>query len=167
MTSGNAISVRRLEKADPALLDQVERQFVVMYEFMNDHGLLLKLAPEGEKRWRRSIERALGRFSALAVATEGDTVAGFAHGAIAMVPDYLGGGVVAQVNHVYVDERYRGLKLTTRMIDVLSEWFVEKNAQSIELQVLSDNAHAIEVWEHLGFRRELHQLRWFLEDPPA
>lgn len=161
------VTIRRLDRADAAILDQVERQFVSMYEFMNAHGLLLKLAPEGEKRWRRSIERALGRFSALAVAIDRDTVAGFAHGAIAMVPDYLGGGVVAQVNHVFVDERYRGQKLTTRMIDVLTEWFLEKNAQSIELQVLHDNEHAVQVWEHLGFRRELHQLRWFLGEPSA
>ena len=161
------VVVRRLDRPDAAVLDQVERQFVAMYEYMNAHGLLLRLAPQGEKRWRRSIERALGRFSVLAVASSGDTVAGFAHGAIAMVPDYLGGGVVAQVNHVFVEERFRGLKLTTRLIDVLTEWFLEKNAQSIELQVLHDNEHAIEVWEHLGFRRELHQLRWFLGEQPA
>ena len=161
------VTVRRLERADAAILDQVERQFVMMYEYMNAHGLLMRLAPEGEKRWRRSVERALGRFSTLAVAMSGDTVAGFAHGAIAMVPDYLGGGVVAQVNHVFVDEGFRGLKLTTRMIDVLTEWFVEKHAASIELQVLHGNEHAIEVWEHLGFRRELHQLRWFLREQPA
>ena len=160
------LTVRRLEQPEAALLDQVERQFVSLYQFMNAHGWLLPLAPGGEKRWRRSVERALGRFSALAIALDGDIVAGFAHGAMALVPDYLGGGAVGQINHVFVEERYRDQDVTAPMIGVLTEWFREKNAASVEGRVIYGDKHALDVWEQHGYTRELHQLRWFLEDPP-
>ena len=158
-------TVEELTAPDPAVFDQIEPLFLDMYDHMTKHGLLLRLAPGGEKLWRAWVEKTLGRFTTLAIARAPDgRVIGFALAAIALVPDYLGGGRVGRCHEAYVSPEARGQKVNARMMQVLKRWFLEKGATSVEAQVLVGNADAIAVWERIGFRTELFQLRRFINE---
>jgi len=126
---------------------------------MGAHGLLIPLADNGASIWRESVTRTLGRLSVLGIATRGDSVVGFAHGAVALLPAYLGGARIGQVNHVFVSPALRSGGIGRRLLDVLETWFHARGVSSLELQVLSRNEGAVRFWEREGFERELLQMR--------
>jgi GNAT superfamily N-acetyltransferase len=148
-----------LLSANSPALNEVERLLSDMYAYMGSSGLLLQLAPNGVQKLRRSIESSLGRTGVLAVARNGQSVVGFMHGMLRLTPDYLGGAMVGLINHTYVQEQFRGLRLGARLFVAVEAWLLGKGAVSLELQVLTGNDLAIEFWEARGFRRELLQMR--------
>lgn len=157
-------TVEELTAPEPALFDQIEPMFLDMYDHMTRNGLLLRLAPGGEKLWRAWVESTLGRLTTLAIARAPDgRVVGFALAAIALMPDYLGGGRVGRCHEAYVAPEARGQRVNSRMMQVLRSWFLAKGASSVEAQVLVGNASAIAVWERIGFRIERFQLRRFID----
>jgi GNAT superfamily N-acetyltransferase len=147
-----------LPAKDPAL-DDVERLLGEMYEYMQQHGLMLPLAQNGAQKLRRSMESSLGRTGVLFVARNASGTAGFIHGMLRLTPDYLGGEVVGLLNHTYVREPFRKHGLGARLVSALNDWFVSKNVSSIELQVITGNTDAIEFWRSRGFAPELLQMR--------
>jgi GNAT superfamily N-acetyltransferase len=152
------VRIEHLVAKDPAL-DQIETLLGEMYEYMEQHGLLLPLAPGGTRKLRRAIESSLGRSGTLLVARDADGIVGFTHGLLRLTPDYLGGGVVGLVNHTYVRAAFRGSGVGAKLIAALDEWFVSKNVSSIELVVLTGNTDAIRFWQARGFLPELLQMR--------
>lgn len=154
--------MERLTVPEPAVLDQIEPMLLDLYDHMNRHGLLQQLAPGGEKLWRAWVEKSLGRFTTLAIARAPDgRVVGFSLAAIALVPDYLGGGRVGKCHETYVSPDARGKHVVMRLFLALRSWFLEKGATSAEAQVLVGNAVSIAFLERMGFRHELFQLRRF------
>jgi GNAT superfamily N-acetyltransferase len=153
------VDVFRLDSPDEGILAQVQELFTSMYEYMESHGLQVPLAAGGAATWREGVARSLGRLSTLAVAREGHAVVGFAHGAISLLPPYLGGLAVGKVHHVFVDEAHRAGGTGQRLVFELDRWFAERGASSVELQVLCENESAIRFWKGRGFRSELLQMR--------
>jgi GNAT superfamily N-acetyltransferase len=143
-------------------LEELDGLILQMYEYMERHGLLLPLAHEGAAKLRRGIESSLGRSGRLILARSGQEIVGFAHGVLRLIPDYLGGGVVGYVGHTFVADACRGTGVGSQMFAVLQEWFLERGAGSVELQVLAGNGAGIRFWERNGFTRELLQMRRFL-----
>ena len=158
-------TIERLATPEPDVLDQIEPMLLDLYDHMNKHGLLLRLAPGGEKLWRAWVEKSLGRFTALAIARAPDgRVVGFSLAAMALVPDYLGGGRVGRCHETFVSPEARGQHVVMRLFMSLRDWFVEKGATSAEAQVLVGNAVSIAFLERMGFKHELFQLRRFLSE---
>lgn len=160
-------TVERLATPEPAVLDQIEPMLLALYDHMNRHGLLLRLAPGGEKLWREWVERSLGRFTTLAIARAPDgRVVAFSFAAISLVPDYLGGSRVGRCHETFVSPEARGQHVVMRLFMVLRDWFVEKGATSAEAQVLVGNSVSIAFLERMGFKHELFQLRQFIATRP-
>lgn len=142
---------------DPAL-DQVRPLLAGMYREMRRQGLMLPLADDGADKWIDGIQSSLGRFGILAVVYSGNRLAGFAHGALKYLPDYLGGYRTGVITHVYVHEDLRGQKVGRRLVSLLEQWFGEKKVHSVELQVIAGN-DARAFWEKAGYTLELLQYR--------
>lgn len=146
------------DPADP-LIESVKEQFIEMYEHMGSLGLILPLAADGADKWMNGVLMALNKFGCLAVATSDGNLAGFAHGALRFTPDYLGAHKVGVITHIFVTPEARKQKIAAHLLTKLENWFLEKQAHSIELQVLSGNAEAIKFWEASGYLDELRQYR--------
>jgi GNAT superfamily N-acetyltransferase len=126
---------------------------------MRTTGMLLPFAVDGEKLWRASMEKTMGRFARLIVAIEEEKAVGFAHGTVRFAPDFLSGVKVGFIHHVYVVSTVRSKGIGARMIQELEEWFREQDVHSYELQVLCENIPGIAFWEKLGYKKELLQMR--------
>ena len=132
-----------------------------MYRFMEQHGLMVPLAPGGKDKWLKSARQSMGRFSCLVMAKSNDHYTGFAYGAIRFLPDYLGSGKVGVVTHIYVRESERQSGIGKMMLDKLEQWFLEKGVSSVKLQVVSGNREARHFWKQSAYRNELTQYRKF------
>lgn len=151
-----------LESPDDPAWAQVETLLAKMYVVMQSRGLMLPLADNGPALWSASARNTAGRFSRTVLATLDEKPVGFAHGAIKFLPDYLGGGAVGTVTHIYVESQGRRTGTGKEMARVLEDWFREKKARSVELQVISENDEGITFWENLGYVPELLQFRKLL-----
>ncbi|MCK5338561.1 MAG: GNAT family N-acetyltransferase, partial [Bacteroidales bacterium] len=71
----------------------------------------------------------------------------------------LGNKKVGVIKHVYVKDDQRNAGVGKALVQSLEKWFEGREVHSVELQVLFDNAQAVEFWDKLGYRRELLQYR--------
>jgi len=154
--------IRLIEVAGgDAALDEVERLFRRMYDFLERSGSSYALAPEGPALWRRSIERGLGRFSELWMARDGERAIGFAHGAVRLSHphDFFQPQRVGFVTHIYVEPEYRSAAVGERLMQKLEEWFKEKGAEAVELNVLVRNEGAQRFYKRLGYEVDFVAMR--------
>ena len=152
-------SIRTLNAGDDHELFLVERLFQSMYDYMEEHGLIIGLADDGASKWLKGAKKGLGRFGVIYIASTGDDIKGFAHGSIRLTPDYLGNKKVGVITHIFVEDEYRGKGIGEKLIRGLEKWFVENEVHSMELQVLSANQKGIVFWKKLGYHSELLQCR--------
>lgn len=146
------------DRQDPAI-DMVSDLFLEMYDYMNQHGLMIDLADEGQLKWIHSVTKSLGRFGVLLLCYSGDEVTGFAHGSISLTPDYLGNRKVGVITHIHIRDAYRGQGAGEALVKSLEQWFAVNDVHSVELKVLAENHPAIGFWKKLGYYAELHQYR--------
>lgn len=152
------IKYQELKAADP-LLEQTETLFKRLYEYMAGKGLFLPLVPGGEKMWLHSLLPTLSKFGVVWLALDGDEVIGFAQGTVKLLPNYLGGGRVGMISHVYVDPEVRSYGIGSKLVERVENWFIMKKVDSIELQVLYRNECGRSFWEKLGYDYEVYQMR--------
>ena len=138
---------------------QVESLFRNMYSYMLELGLMLSLESNGAAKWLTSARNTAGKFGRVVIAKDSEKVIAFAHGMIKFLPDYLGGRPVGIITHIFVDKVYRDKKVGAELVNMLEQWFHLKRVHSVELQVISGNAEAMEFWKNLGFSEELRQFR--------
>lgn len=146
-----------IEKESP-LLDQVERLFVEFYDYMNTVGLRKYLGRQGEKVWRSSVEKTLGRFGVLVGALCEDKIIGFAHGIIRFEPDFLGGAKTGYITHVFANPDFRNMDLGGKMVRELERWFKDNGIHEYVLQVLCGNVKAVAFWEKMGYKKDFFQM---------
>ena len=143
---------------DPALAE-LPALFRAMYSGMEAQGLRTPLAPDGEQLWIEQAVAGAERFGRLVVAIINDVVIGFAHGAIKLAPEHLGGQRVGHITHLYVDPTNRRSGAGHALAHALNDWFASKDVVSVELQVVVGNAEGEHFWRSLGFVVEFHQMR--------
>jgi len=140
-------------------LDQVEGLFLKLYEGYNVQGLILKLAEDGQKKWKQSIQRSIGKLSQVYVALKGDEVIGFVSGSVKLTPDFLGERLVGYISGIYIKDDYRRMGIAEKLFKMIEEWFMTKKVHSVELQVVVKNEQGLQFWKKLSFEHELFQLR--------
>ena len=153
-----SIDVTFLDSGDPRF-EQLGPLFRKFYESMQEKGLMLPLVENGENLWLESLRKSLGRFYQLAAAIDGNTIVGFVFGYVRVTPPYLGSLKVGFWDGLYLEAEYRKGSAVLRMIHLLEGWFREQRVHSCELQVLVGNEHTWRLWEGLGYKRELYQMR--------
>ncbi|MBE0644919.1 MAG: GNAT family N-acetyltransferase [Bacteroidetes bacterium] len=153
-----SIAVAFLDRDDPRF-DQLAPLFRKYYESMGDKGLMLPLVENGEQLWLESLRKSLGRFYQLVAAIDGNTIVGFVFGYVRITQPYLGSLKVGFWDGLYLEAEYRKGSTVLRMIRLLEGWFKDQRVHSCELQVLVGNEHTWRLWEGLGYKSELYQMR--------
>ncbi|GEM_PF-809363 len=146
-------------KSDDPLLSEVERLFQQMYDDQRGQGLLLHPPPDASGRWLAGIRGALGRLGCLVGAMEGDRLVGFLHAGLHVIPEFLGGGLAGRISHVFLSPGSRRRGVGRRMVEAAVEWLRARGADTVEVQVLSQNLSGLAFWEALGWKVELYQMR--------
>ena len=141
-----------------SLIGPLESMFVSMYEHMSNHGLNVPLVPGGEKLWVQSVLPVLGRFGVVLLALSNGQAVGFAQGMIKILPNYLGGGKVGLISHIYVDPESRQGGIGSMLVSGLEMWFISKGIKRVELQVLGKNELGKLFWIKEGYHSELLQM---------
>jgi ribosomal protein S18 acetylase RimI-like enzyme len=142
-----------------SVLDEVERMFRQMHEFLKQKGSAYDLDQNGAHVWRCGIEKGLGRFSVLFVAFDGDQSIAFAHGAMRLPHDFFQPQRIGFVTHVYVEPSYRSARVGEKLMQKLEEWFRAKGAIAMELNVLTNNTGAQRFYERLGYGADFVGMR--------
>lgn len=153
-----AAVVHILDKADDPRCAGITELFEAMYREEAAYGSLAVLAPGGAALWLKGATAGLERFARLCVVEVDGRVVGFAHGAVRLLPDYIGGGAVGSVTHIYVDARARRLGAARILLNSLEEWFRARNVSRMELTVVSGNSAGRAFWTACGYEVALHQL---------
>lgn len=150
--------IRTLSSPDDPAWSALPALFRAMHAELAASGLVLPLVDGGEEIWAQGVRRGVERFGRTVVLEDRDRVHGFAHGALKMAPDHLGGVLLGQVTHVHVDPASRRHGWAGRMFVPLQEWFRSRQVTRIELQVVADNDAAMVFWRGQGFQADLVQM---------
>lgn len=155
----NSPTIRMVSLADDPVLEALRPLFESMHAEMAGQGMRLRLAPDGAALWVRSITGGLGRFGTLAVAERDGDLVGFAHAAIKLAPEHLGGGRTGHITHIHVIPEHRRSGIARQLAQALHHWLDGMQVESTELQVLHANQGGLAFWRSLGYAPELVQLR--------
>jgi len=68
------------------------------------------------------------------------------------------------IGFMYVEKEYRGQGISQRIIQYLSDWFVTKGIEEIQLDVYDQNPRAIKAYEKAGFEKYLVRMRINLKE---
>ena len=96
------IVINVIEQGNDPRVAPIAPLLEAMYAEMLHNGSMMPLARNGADLWFRSVANGLERFGRLSIAMIGEEVIGFAHGAIKLAPEHLGGARVGHVSHVFV-----------------------------------------------------------------
>lgn len=152
-------AVRTIMSADDTALATLPALFEMMYAEMAGQGMFLRLDESGAQRWLEGIKNGLERFTHLVVAEADGQVVGFAHAAVKLAPEHLGGSRIGHVAHLFVLPSHRRTGIARHLVASLHEWLSAKAVSSIELQVVHRNEVGLAFWRSLGYLPELVQLR--------
>jgi ribosomal protein S18 acetylase RimI-like enzyme/acyl carrier protein len=156
-----ATRVERLTATHP-LWPQLPALFRAMFTHFDSVGVQLPLVAGGENLWLKSIENLPDKVFFIAGAVHENALVGFITGQMKMLPAFLGGKWAGDVAYIYVTPEARRQGLATGLVHAAMQWFRERGAASVELQVLSQNAGAHAFWQRHGFVPELVQFRQHL-----
>jgi len=146
------IKLRSLSSSeDDNIYNRVAYLFSEMYKYMDTKGLVHKLADNGEFLWINTIKKSLGKLNMIVIATDEETIVGFAAGNIRLLPNYLGNKKVGYISHVFVIDSYKKQHIGKKLVTELENFFIEKSVNIIELEVLIDNNSARHFWEKMEF----------------
>ncbi len=148
--------------ADDATFGALTDLFREMYSYMNEHGLNLKLAPDGDKKWVNSMKKTLGKINFISVAFKDDKLIGFGVASIRLAPDYLNSLKIGAISHIYISPQLRSKGVGELILAELENWLKSKNVNSIELEVLFRNSIGINFWKKNLYTEELLKMRKLL-----
>ncbi len=117
--------------------------------------------------WVDSFRRTLGRFSVVYIAELEGSVAGFMLGRVKRVAPYLGGVFVGELSDMWVEPQARRLGVGEKLSLVTMQWLAKQGVHSIEIQILEGNEPIWRLYEKMGFKPELRQIRMLSADFPA
>ncbi len=155
----SSMTVRVVQRADDPALAQVPALFEAMHVEMAAQGMALRLVPDGGRVWLDGARGGLERFARIAVAETDGHLVGFAHAAIKLAPEHLGGERIGHITHLYVAAAQRRSGIARALAGSLHVWLHAKQVSSIELQVVHGNEAGLAFWRSLGYADELLQLR--------
>ena len=153
--------IERLSATHP-LWSSLPALFKEMFGHFATVGVQLPLVEGGEQLWLKSIESLPEKVFFIAGAIHDNELQGFITGQMKMLPGFLGGKWVGDVSYIYVRPTTRRQGFATGLAAAAMQWFRERGASSVELQVLSQNSGAQTFWQRQGFQPELIQFRQHL-----
>lgn len=157
----------KIRAADAKDLDRVRPLWELLYQHQREHGLVANLATDGFERWSRAIVPLMGRFGCLFVAEHGAEMIGFLAGRIKSPTPPFDPAPVGHVSDVFVAPSQRRGGVGRRLLQAAGDWFAQQGIVRMELQVLSDNHIAREMYRRVGWQEELVQLVYRIDPGPV
>ena len=163
--------IREMKATD--LNDIVEMQFELQEYFSEidrtHDSLPYKSIEDARQYMQKMIDDANNMDGKIFVAEEKDQIIGFIQGVI--IEHRKSADIFYDLTHnpskegwvglLFVKPEYRGSGTGQQLLDEMKKYFISKNCTSIRLLVLSDNKHAVAVYEKNGFMR--HDLEMTLK----
>jgi ribosomal protein S18 acetylase RimI-like enzyme len=149
------VSIREAKAND---LQRLEPLWEALYDHQREHGLLSSLSPDGFMRWRQALAPVLGRFGCLFLAETEEELVGFLAGRIRTPTPPFAATPVGFISEVFVRPEHRGSGTGRELLRQATEWIAQQGVTRLELQVLSGNTQARQIYEYLGWREELVQM---------
>jgi GNAT superfamily N-acetyltransferase len=140
-------------------LEEVLPMFEDLHRVMHEHGMLLRLPPDGARIWLDGFRPGLERFNRMVIAWSEGKVVGFTCGSLKLAPEYLGGERMGHWTHLYVGHSHRLSGVARRMTTVLHDWFAEKGVRNIETQVVVRHPSSVPFVESFGYTMEWFNFR--------
>ncbi len=153
-------TIREGSAGDLALLKE---QWTLLYQQQVQQGMLFRPPADGHALWASSLGSVLGRFGCLFVAEEDGAIVGFLAGRLRSLPPHFGGEQVGYVSEVFVDQNQRGKGIGKALLLAGTQWFRERGAKRLELNVVAHNDGAALFYEKMGWTRELIQMVSMIE----
>ena len=155
------------------LNDLIEMQFDLQKYFseidQTHESQSYKDIDDAHRYMQKMIDDAKNMDGKIFIAEENDQITGFIQGVI--IRHEKGDDVFYDLTHkpskegwvglLFVRPEYRGGGTGQQLLDEMKKYFISKNCTSIRLLVLSDNKHAVAVYEKNGFIR--HDLEMILK----
>ncbi|MGL5511709.1 MAG: GNAT family N-acetyltransferase [Sporomusa sp.] len=66
----------------------------------------------------------------------------------------------ANIIDLYVHPNFRKQGIGSKLLDAASQWAKDRELDYIELNVLFENRNAIKLYEHLGYKKVSHIMRF-------
>jgi RimJ/RimL family protein N-acetyltransferase len=117
--------------------------------------------------WLDSFRRTLGRYSIVYVCELDSRLVGFMLGRVKRVAPYLGGVLVGELSDMWVEPDARRLHIGEELSRLTIEWLLQQNVHSVEVQILEGNEPIWRLYQKMGFKPELRQIRATREDLAA
>lgn len=90
--------------------------------------------------------------SIVVVAKENDEIVGFLSGFVKYLFPWFNIKKVGHVSFMFIDEKYRGKGVGTKMVDAAKRWFKNEGLYYIELYVNENNKNGLSFWKNMGFK---------------
>ncbi len=146
----------------PARAEDSEAVVLLWKEMMDIHAAIdgrLRVGPLWRANVVQSVARWLeGRDSHLLVAETTDGVIGFALGGVGTVALGLQASIHGHVAHLCVSPRWRRQGVGRQLVASLREWFLARNAPSVQVYVSCLNPVSQKFWRGLGFEDYISRL---------
>lgn len=84
------------------------------------------------------------------VATDNENIVGYLAGSICDTISYVTESF-AELDNMYIDDKYRRLGIGTMLIDEFKKYCKEKNIENIKVTASAKNSKAIEFYKKNGF----------------
>ncbi len=154
------MELRPLTPDAPASTFQaLKRLFRDLYTSMEERGLSLPLASEGEEAWIQSIRKTLGKVHFVILAFEDARLIGFGEASLRIGPAYLGQPKTGRMEHLYIVPEARTKKAGQKIIADLEARLNEQKVHSIDLEIQEKNAEGRAFWRKMGYGEEFVQMR--------
>ncbi len=93
------------------------------------------------------------------LAEDEEKIVGFIGGKIERKSEFYKNRRIGAIYDLFVEQKYRGRKIGTRLIKTFISWLKTKKIKIIEIDVSPKNRTAIKLYENLGFKESNIQMR--------
>jgi len=118
------------------------------------------LKKDGEKISSDFIKRQIrSKNGTILIAKDDEWIVGYTNLIIENYIPLFNIDKIGEIIALFIDEEYRGKKVSTLLFHESIEWFKQKKIKHVMLNVFPDNHQVKEIYEHLGFSSFLHDMR--------
>lgn len=143
-------TIRRGRPSDLGQILELDRQLLA-YDVSFDPSLDTGWSSTEEAHTFYSCRLSGQEGAAFVAESDAGSLAGFLVGAEVAAESYRRPLKLAEIECLYIDESYRGLRIGQRLMDAFAEWAREQGVERLSVTVSARNRGARDFYERLGY----------------
>ena len=152
------VRIRRAEHQDLPILEDFLQQLIAVERPMDPSLEQVEFIKYYELS--SFIESATAE---LYVATVNNEIVGSGYGDIRQNKAHFAHTNYGYVGFMFVKEEFRGLGISSKVLEKIFEWFRSKGIKETRLTVYQENPSAIRAYEKVGYKKNLIEMLHYLE----